>query len=134
MRPIADTGLLVGFLDSSDQFHEWASTCFNDLRVALTTCEAGAIAETEYLAPGSGPLLMEMVKRGTLTVMPLLPRDAEAIGTVMRLWRYPKMQFADACVVRLSETLPDALVYTTDKRDFGIYRRRRNKTIKTITP
>ncbi len=131
MRPIADTGLLVGFLDSSDQFHEWASTCFNDLRVALTTCEA-VIAETEYLAPGSGPLLMEMVKRGTLTVMPLLPRDAEAIGTVMR--RYPKMQFADACVVRLSETLPDALVYTTDKRDFGIYRRRRNETIKTITP
>jgi uncharacterized protein len=131
MRPIADTGLLVGFLDSSDQFHEWASTCFNDLRVALTTCEA-VIAETEYLAPGSGPLLMEMVKRGTLIVVPLLPGDAEAIGTAMR--RYPKMQFADACVVRLSETLPDALVYTTDKRDFGIYRRRRNETIKTITP
>ena len=131
MRPIADTGLLVGFLDSSDQFHEWASTCFNDLSVALTTCEA-VIAETEYLAPGSGPLLMEMVKRGTLIVVPLLPGDAEAIGTVMR--RYPKMQFADACVVRLSETLPDALVYTTDKRDFGIYRRRRNETIKTITP
>lgn len=131
MRPIADTGLLVGFLDASDQFHAWASMCFNDLRVALTTCEA-VIAETEYLAPGSGPLLMEMVKRGTLRIAPLLPGEAEAIGTLMK--RYAKMQFADACVVRLSETLPDALVYTTDKRDFGIYRRRRNETIKVITP
>ena len=131
MRPIADTGLLVGFLDSSDQFHAWAAKCFDGLRVALTTCEA-VIAETEYLVPGSGPLLMEMVKRGTLRILPLLPADAEPIGAVMK--RYPKMQFADACIVRLSETLPDALVYTTDKRDFGIYRRRRNESIKTVTP
>jgi len=131
VRPIADTGLLVGFLDSSDQFHEWASKCFNELRVALTTCEA-VIAETEYLAPGSGPLLMEMVKRGTLRIVPLLPGDAEAIGTLMK--RYARMQFADACIVRLSEVVPDALVYTTDKRDFTIYRRRRNEVIKAITP
>ncbi|MEO7413326.1 MAG: DNA-binding protein [Opitutaceae bacterium] len=131
MRPIADSGLLVGFLDSSDQFHAWASRCFDELRTALTTCEA-VIAETEYLVPGSGPLLMEMVRRGTLRIVPLLPADAEAIGAVMK--RYAKMQFADACVVRLSETLPDAVVYPTDKRDFSVYRRRRNEAIKVITP
>jgi uncharacterized protein len=131
VKPIADTGLLVGFLDSSDQFHKWAGKCFDELRVALTTCEA-VIAETEYLVPGSGPLLMEMVKRETLRIAPLLPADAEPIGIMMK--RYPKMQFADACVVRLSETMSDALVYTTDKRDFSIYRRRRNEAIKTVTP
>lgn len=131
MKPIADTGLLVGFLDSSDQFHEWAAKCFDDLRAALTTCEA-VIAETEYLVPGAGPLLMEMVKRGTLRIAPMLPLDAEPLGTLMK--RYPKMQFADACVVRLSETMPDAIVYTTDKRDFAIYRRHRNEPIKTVTP
>lgn len=131
MKPIADTGLLVGFLDSSDQFHGWASERFAELRTALTTCEA-VIAETEYLVPGSDPLLMEMVRRGTLQIVPLLPADADAIGAVMK--RYPKMQFADACIVRLSETVADAVVYTTDKRDFSIYRRRRNETIKVITP
>lgn len=131
MRPIADTGLLVGFLDSSDQHHDWAAKCFDELRVALTTCEA-VIAETEYLVPGSGPLLMEMVKRGTLRVAPLLPAEAEPLGVLMK--RYPKMQFADACIVRLSETSPDSVVYTTDKRDFSIYRRRRNELIKTVTP
>lgn len=131
MRPIADTGLLVGFLDSSDQFHEWAVTCFDELRAALTTCEA-VIAETEYLVPGSGPLLMEMVKRGTLRIVPLLPGEGDSLGALMK--RYSKMQFADACIVRLSETLPEAVVYTTDKRDFTIYRRRRNEVIKVVTP
>lgn len=131
MNPIADTGLLVGFLDASDQFHEWAARCFGELRTPLTTCEA-VIAETEYLVPGAGPLLMEMVRRGTLRIVPLLPTEAETIGATMK--RYPKMQFADACVVRLSETLADAVVYTTDKRDFSVYRRHRNQVIKTVTP
>ena len=131
MKPVADTGLLVGFLDSSDQFHDWAAECFAGLRTSLTTCEA-VIAETEYLAPGSGPLLMEMVGRGTLQLIALLPTEAVALGVLMK--RYPKMQFADACVVRLSEIVPNAVVFTTDKRDFGIYRRRRNEAIKTVTP
>ena len=48
--------------------------------------------------------------------------------------RYSKMQFADACVVRLSETRPESIVYTTDKRDFSIYRRNRNQAIKMVTP
>ena len=131
MKTIADTGLLVGFLDQSDQYHEWASRCFEQLRTALTTCEA-VIAETEYLVPGSGPWLMEMVRRGTLQVMPLLPEEADAVGAIMK--RCTKMQFADACIVRLSEILPDAVVYTTDKRDFSIYRRHRNQPIKSVTP
>ncbi len=131
MTPIADTGLLVGFLDASDQYHAWASNCFAGLRVALTTCEA-VLAETEYLVPGAGPLLMEMVRRGTLRITPLLSEEADAIGALMK--RYKTMQFADACVVRLSEMLPDAVVYTTDKRDFAIFRRNRREVIQTVVP
>ena len=131
MRPVADTGLLVGFLDRSDQYHAWAAGCLENLRAALTTCEA-VIAEVEYLVPGSGPLLMEMVQRGTLQIVPLLPKEAETIGTILR--RYDRMQFADACIVRMSERIPDSVVYTTDKRDFSIYRRHRNQAIKIVSP
>jgi predicted nucleic acid-binding protein len=131
MKPIADSGLLVGFFDSADQHHAWARKCFNELHIALTTCEA-VLAETEYLVPGSGPDLMEMVRRGTLQIVALLPVESDALASLMK--RYPKMQFADACVVRLSEILKDSVVYTTDKRDFSIYRRRRNQLIKTVTP
>ncbi len=131
MTAIADTGLLVGFLDSSDQHHAWAVKSLGGLRTALTTCEA-VVAETEYLVPGSGPLLMEMVRRGTLRIVPIIPAQADAVALVMK--RYPKMQFADACIVRLSETEAGAVVYTADKRDFGIFRRRKNAPIKMVTP
>jgi predicted nucleic acid-binding protein len=131
MNPIADTGLLVGFLDSSDQHHAWAVRCFGQLRSALATCEA-VIAETEYLVPGSGPLLMEMVKRGSLHITPLLPDESDALAALMQ--KYKRMQFADACIVRLSEIIPAAIVYTTDKRDFAIYRRQGREQIKTVTP
>ena len=131
MKPIADTGLLVGFFDPADQHHAWAKECFHELHTTLATCEA-VQAETEYLVPGSGSSLMEMVRRGTLQIVALLPAEADALASLMK--RYPKMQFADACVIRLSEMLADAVVYTTDKRDFAIYRRRRNEPIKTVTP
>jgi len=131
VKPIADTGLLVGFLDSSDQFHAWAAKSLGQLHTALITCEA-VIAETEYLVPGSGPLLMEMVRRGTLQIVSVLPKEADAIAALMK--HCPKMQFADACIVHLSATVANAVVYTTDKRDFAIYRRRRNEMIKTVTP
>jgi hypothetical protein len=44
--------------------------------------------------------------------------------------RYGKMPFADACIVRLGELLPDSVVYTTDRRDFSVYRRHRNQPIR----
>jgi hypothetical protein len=90
------------------------------------------IAETEYLVPGSGPLLMEMIDRGTLKIASLLPSETAALSTLMK--KYKGMQFADACLVRLSELLPDAVVYTTDKKDFTIYRRHGRERIKTVTP
>lgn len=38
------------------------------------------------------------------------------------------MSFADACLVRISETLPDPVLLTTDA-DFRIYRRHGRRTI-----
>lgn len=131
MTPVADTGLLVGFLDASDQYHQWAAKCFGTLRGPLTTCEA-VLAETEYLVPGSGPLLMEMANQGSLRIVPMVPAESGRLGALMK--RYSKMQLADACVVRLSEILLDAVVYTTDKRDFGVYRRNGREVINMVTP
>jgi predicted nucleic acid-binding protein len=131
VKPVADTGLLVGFLDIGDQHHAWAKEALGRLHTALITCES-VIAETEYLVPGSGPLLMEMVRRGTLKVVPMLPAETDPLAALMK--HSPKMQFADACVVHLSATIAGAVVYTTDKRDFAVYRRRRNEVFKTVTP
>ena len=43
------------------------------------------------------------------------------------------MSFADACLVRMTETLPDPILLTTD-RDFRIYRRHGRQVIPCKMP
>ena len=43
------------------------------------------------------------------------------------------MSFADACLVRMSESLPDSTIFTTDS-DFHIYRKHGNQPIPLIIP
>ena len=47
----------------------------------------------------------------------------ELDGVFARLKRFaPRMDLADACLVALAARDPDAVVLTTDVRDFSIYR------------
>ena len=43
------------------------------------------------------------------------------------------MSLADACLVRMSETLPDSMVLTTDS-DFKIYRRHSRQVVPCLMP
>jgi predicted nucleic acid-binding protein len=43
------------------------------------------------------------------------------------------MSFADACIVSLVEETGGGTVFTTDA-DFGIYRQRNRRVIRTVTP
>jgi len=43
------------------------------------------------------------------------------------------MSLADACLVRMSETLPDPIVLTTDS-DFKIYRRHSRQIVPCLLP
>lgn len=131
---ILDTGPLVGFLDGSDQWHEWSLAQFGELPSPMLTCEA-VLSEATYLL-GGGPAaerVFEMIELGALEVAPLFPRESAKIGAFMV--RYAgRAQLADACVVRLSELYPRARVLTTDTNDFRIYRRHRSERIPIIAP
>ncbi len=132
-KVIVDTGPLVGFLDADDQWHAWSVARFNELPAPFLTCEA-VISEATYLlgAQGDG-LLLEMVESGVLELSPLLPRETPRLRHL--LMRYAgRMQFADACLVRLSELHPGAQILSTDSRDFRIYRRNRNERLPLIAP
>ena len=43
------------------------------------------------------------------------------------------MSLADACLVRMTETLPDPLILTTDS-DFRIYRRHSRQVVPSLMP
>jgi predicted nucleic acid-binding protein len=132
-RIIVDTGPLVGFVDADDQWHAWSVARFNELPAPFLTCEA-VISEATYLlgTEGDGKLL-ELIEAGVLEISPLLPRETTRLRLLMT--RYAgRMQFADACLVRLSELHPAAQVLSTDTRDFRIYRRNRNERLPLIAP
>ena len=57
----------------------------------------------------------------------------ERVLALMEKYKDVPMSFADACLVRMTEVLPDPLVLTTDA-DFRIYRRHSRQVIPCIMP
>ncbi|MGI9175334.1 MAG: hypothetical protein ACR2GR_08465 [Rhodothermales bacterium] len=55
------------------------------------------------------------------------------LDSLMTTYRNVPMDFADACLVRMSELHPDSQVMTLDS-DFDIYRRHRREVIPVIRP
>lgn len=131
-RIIIDTGPLVGFLDESDQWHAWAKARFAELPSPMLTCEP-VLSEASYLLEGQSDRLFEMIDLGALEIVPLFPAHNTRIRGLLRSYA-PRMQLADACLVRLAELHPAARVLTTDATDFRVYRRNRTEKIPLILP
>ena len=121
---ILDTGPLVGSLDRDDQWHAWAANQFAAIRQPALTCDA-VISEACFLlrgTPDSREKIFALIERGILRVVPILPDESPAVRTLLS--RYgQRMDYADACVVRLSELHREHTIVTTDVEDFRIYRR-----------
>jgi predicted nucleic acid-binding protein len=130
---IADSSALVALVRHDDQHHRWIDAHIDALSVPWHTCEA-ALSETFYLVGNKGvPKIKELLKRGA--VMPSF-NLADELGSVLALMeKYSDvpMSLADACLVRMSEILPDPVVLTTDA-DFKIYRRHSRQVIPCLLP
>jgi predicted nucleic acid-binding protein len=131
---IADTGPLLGWINSRDQWHAWSAGVLEGLSPPLITCEA-VIAEASWQLGRSRVAvdqLYGLVDAGALRIVDLLPEHMPHLRALSA--KYPQMDFCDAAVVRLSEIFPRARVITTDSAHFSIYRRFGSKTIALIHP
>ena len=131
---IADTGPLVGWSNSRDQWHAWSLATLETLAPPLLTCEA-VIAEASWqLAPSREAVdrLYGLVDAGALRIVDLLPAHMPHLRALCA--KYPQMDFCDAAIVRLSEVFPHATVITTDSAHFAVYRRFRNKALPLLQP
>jgi len=121
---ILDTGPLVGALDRDDQWHAWAAKEFAYIRQPALTCDA-VISEACFLlrhVHDARQKIFALVEQGILRVVPILPEETTTVRTLLA--RYgEQMDYADACLVRLSELHRKHTVVTTDAGDFRIYRR-----------
>jgi predicted nucleic acid-binding protein len=131
---ITDTGPLVGWINSRDQWHTWCTSVLESLAPPLITCEA-VIAEALWQLGRSRTAvdqLYGLVDAGALRVVDLLPEHMPHLRALSA--KYSQMDFCDAAVVRLAEIFPQAKVITTDSAHFTIYRRFGNKPIALVHP
>ena len=131
----ADAGPLVAYLNAAEAAHAWAARVFRSLTLPILTCDA-ALSEAYFLLrddPASVNGLHHLLDRGI--VVPAFESSAHTseLTRLMRRYQNVPMSFADACLVRMSELLPDTRVFTLDS-DFRIYRRHGRQVIPVLMP
>jgi uncharacterized protein len=134
-RCLADTGALVALLDRGDLHHGWAVACYKNLAPPLITCES-VLAETLHLLTDLGPsvtALTRLHRDGIVRVDFDFNAQARSVWQLVDKYRNLPMDFADACLVRMSELHADCVVWTTDA-DFRIYRRHGREAIPILHP
>jgi uncharacterized protein len=125
---LVDSGFVVALLSRRDNHHEWAVAQANEFPPPWPTCEA-ALSEAFHLLGTVGtPGLAALLHRGAVHISFAFAHDQEPVLTLMRKYSDVPMSLADACLVRMTETLADSLLLSTDS-DFHIYRRHSRQVI-----
>jgi predicted nucleic acid-binding protein len=132
---LVDTGPLVAVLNANDEHHIWAKETFSSLSPPLLICEA-VVSEVQFLldARGGDPLtILDWIQRGIIHLAFEAASEIPRLKSLQTSYRSLPMDFADACLVRMSETHPRCRVLTTDTH-FRIYRRNGRQIIPLIAP
>ena len=128
---LIDTGFVVALLSRDDAHHDWAAAQAERLPPPWLTCEA-VLAEAFHLLEGRGaPELASLLRRRAAIVAFDLDHDLEPVLKLMQKYADVPMSLADACLVRMTETLPDPVILTTDS-DFRIYRRHSRQLVPCL--
>jgi predicted nucleic acid-binding protein len=130
---LVDAGFLVALLSRRDSHHQWAVTQAAGHALPWRTCEA-VLSEAFHLLGARGtPGLSALLRRRTLIAAFDLDNDVESVLKLLQKYANVPMSLADACLVRMSETLPEPIILTTDS-DFHIYRRHSRQMVPCLTP
>jgi predicted nucleic acid-binding protein len=129
---LVDAGFLVALLSSRDANHRWATQA-SRLPPPWITCEA-VLSETAHLLGGRGTgSFASLLRRGALVCRYRFADDVDAVLKLLEKYKDVPMSFADDCLVRMTETLNDPMLLTTDG-DFRIYRRHGRQIIPCVLP
>ena len=119
---LVDAGFLVALLSRRDSHHRWAVIQASEHAPPWRTCEA-VLSETFHLLGARGaPVLSALLRRRAVIAAFDLDDDMEPVLKFLQKYADVPMSLADACLVRMTEILPDPMILTTDS-DFRIYRR-----------
>lgn len=130
---IADSSALVALLSRDDQHHDWMAAQAGRLPWPWLTCEP-ALTEAFHLVGTQGTRrLKDLLRSNVLTLSFDLGGQLEPVLLLMDKYAGLPMSLTDACLVRMSETLPDPVIITADA-DFKIYRRHSRQVVPCLMP
>src|SRR5262245_42674237 len=102
---LIDAGPLVALFAQRDQYHVRCADQIRELRAPVLSCWP-AITEAAYLLRRSGvglDALLGYIELRRVELLPLGPDDAAPIASILRRFDDQSFDFADACLMHLSE-------------------------------
>jgi uncharacterized protein len=130
---LVDAGFVVALLSRRDSHHPWAVAQANQHAPPWRTCEAVLSEAFHLLGTRGTPGLSALLQRRAVLAHFNLNDGMESVLKLLQKYADVPMSLADACLVRMTETLSDPLVLTTDS-DFRIYRRHSRQVIPCVMP
>ena len=134
-KVLIDAGPLVAFLREAERHHAWAVEQFKRFPV-FRTCEAvvaEACARLSYYREDQSRVV-DLLVDGALVSDFDVNRNADRVSRLMKKYADQPMDFADACVVAMTEQISDCLLITLDHRDFSVYRRHEREVVPFVSP
>ncbi|HYR57036.1 MAG TPA: PIN domain-containing protein [Chthoniobacteraceae bacterium] len=131
MKGIADTGFFVAFLNRTDADHSWALGVASQATEPFLTCES-VISEAAFHLRSVSRVL-ELLGSGLATLAFNADDHFDRLMQLAKRYADRQPDFADLCLVRMSELFPQHSVITLDS-DFRVYRRNKREVIPLIMP
>jgi hypothetical protein len=121
---LLDTGALVSLLDRSQHRHVAFAEYFDSWSGEVITTEAVVTEATHLLARvrGGPEACLDFVLSGGAILIPSSNESLRRTRALIAQYQDLPMDFADATLVALAEDVGTNLVFTTDHRDFSVYR------------
>ncbi len=121
---LLDTGALVSLLDRSQTHHTACRRFFDGWAGPVVSTEAVLTEATHLLATVDRGVTacVDFFLQGGAVIVPSTPGSLTRVRALIAKYSDLPMDFADATLVALAEELGTALVFTTDRADFSVYR------------
>ena len=131
---LLDTGALVSLLDRSQQFHDDCTRFLEGWQGTIVSTEAILTEATHLLGrlKGGKRACLDFFIGGGALLVPSADASLRRCRKLLEEYADLPMDYADSTLVALGEELGTNLVFTTDRRDFSVYRLRGRRHFRVL--
>jgi uncharacterized protein len=133
-KVLVDTGALVAVLDPTDRHHASCVAVLRRVQVPLVTVWP-VVTEVSHLlsfSHAAQDALLELIDDGTIAVEALTRADVPRLRELSKKYTDLPMDLANAALVCVAERLKLRTIFTTDRRDFAVYRAKKNLKFRVL--